>query len=169
MLAAYGFVAALPVWLLLAPRDYLSTYMKIGTISALALVLLLYNLKFRCQLLHPLFMVVQLFQDQSGPYAWLPLLVVRFQGFHSNCYRYDFEKCLTNESEIRALGFGGMLVESFVALMALIAATSLFLCDYFAINTSPAVFATLNMSTSDLGNLSHMVGENAAGRPWRYP
>ena len=72
---------------------------------------------------------------------------------------------LANEAEIRVVGFGGMLVESFVALMALIAATSLIPADYFAINTTPAVFNTLGMQVQELPVLSQMVGENVAGRP----
>ena len=167
MLAAYGFVAAaLPVWLLLAPRDYLSTYMKIGTISALALGIIIVQPEIQMPAFTP-------FINGGGPIIPGPIWPFMFitiacgavSGFHSLIATGTTSKMLMNESEIRALGFGGMLVESFVALMALIAATSLFPGDYFAINTSPAVFATLNMSTLDLGNLSHMVGENVAGRP----
>ncbi len=167
LLAVYGFVAAaLPVWLLLAPRDYLSTYMKIGTISALAFGIIIVQPEIQMPAFTP-------FINGGGPIIPGPIWPFMFitiacgavSGFHSLIATGTTSKMLMNESEIRALGFGGMLVESFVALMALIAATSLFPGDYFAINTSPAVFATLNMSTLDLGNLSHMVGENVAGRP----
>jgi len=167
MLAVYGFVAAaLPVWLLLAPRDYLSTYMKIGTISALALGIIIVQ----PQIQMPAFTSFiygggPIIPGPVWPFMFITIACGAVSGFHSLIATGTTSKMLTNESEIRALGFGGMLVESFVALMALIAATSLFPGDYFAINTSPAVFATLNMHTLDLGNLSHMVGENVAGRP----
>jgi len=72
---------------------------------------------------------------------------------------------ITNEKEILPIGYGGMIVESFVALMALIAATSLHPADYFAINSTPAAFAKLGMAVQELPALAHMVGEDIAGRP----
>ena len=167
LLAAYGFVAAaLPVWLLLAPRDYLSTYMKIGTILALALGIII---------VRPEIQMPALTQFVNGggpiipgpvwPYMFITIACGAISGFHSLIATGTTPKMLTSEAEIRAVGFGGMLVESFVALMALIAATSLVPADYFAINTVPAVFAKLNMQIQDLPMLSQMVGEDVAGRP----
>ena len=167
LLAAYGFVAAaLPVWLLLAPRDYLSTYMKIGTILALALGIII---------VRPEIQMPALTQFVNGggpiipgpvwPYMFITIACGAISGFHSLIATGTTPKMLTSEAEIRAVGFGGMLVESFVALMALIAATSLVPADYFAINTVPAVFAKLNMQIQDLPLLSQMVGEDVAGRP----
>lgn len=167
LLAVYGFVAAaLPVWLLLAPRDYLSTYMKIGTISALALGIIIV----RPELQMP---AVTEFINGGGPiipgpvwpFMFITIACGAISGFHSLISTGTTPKMLGNEAEIRAVGFGGMLVECFVALMALIAATSLFPADYFAINTPPAVFAKLGMPINELPMLSQMVGEEVAGRP----
>lgn len=167
MMAIYGFVAAaLPVWLLLAPRDYLSTYMKIGTIAALAIGILI---------VQPVIKMPAITQFVYGggpiipgpvwPFMFITIACGAISGFHSLISTGTTPKMLANEQEIRAVGFGGMLVESFVALMALIAATSLHPADYFAINTAPAVFAKLGMQVQDLPILSQMVGEQIAGRP----
>lgn len=167
MMAIYGFVAAaLPVWLLLAPRDYLSTYMKIGTIAALAIGILI---------VQPVIKMPAITQFVHGggpiipgpvwPFMFITIACGAISGFHSLISTGTTPKMLANEQEIRAVGFGGMLVESFVALMALIAATSLYPADYFAINTAPAVFAKLGMQVQDLPMLSQMVGEQIAGRP----
>lgn len=167
LLAVYGFVAAaLPVWLLLAPRDYLSTYMKIGTILALALGILVVQPEIHMPALTPfIYGGGPIIPGPVWPFMFITIACGAISGFHSLIATGTTPKMLTNEAEIRAVGFGGMLVESFVALMALIAATSLFPADYFAINTTPAVFATLNMQVNELAQLSHMVGENVAGRP----
>lgn len=167
MMAVYGFVAAaLPVWLLLAPRDYLSTYMKIGTILALALGIIIVQPQIQMPAFTPfIYGGGPIIPGPVWPFMFITIACGAISGFHSLIATGTTSKMITNESEIRAVGFGGMLVESFVALMALIAATSLFPGDYFAINTTPAVFATLNMQTLDLVNLSQMVGENVAGRP----
>ncbi|SDF66045.1 carbon starvation CstA family protein [Sporolituus thermophilus] len=167
MMAVYGFVAAaLPVWLLLAPRDYLSTYMKIGTILALAVGIIIVRPEIHMPALTP-------FINGGGPiipgpvwpFMFITIACGAISGFHSLISTGTTPKMLANEAEIRAVGFGGMLVESFVALMALIAATSLYPADYFAINTAPAVFAKLGMQVNELPMLSELVGENVAGRP----
>ncbi|MBP2628726.1 MAG: carbon starvation protein CstA [Firmicutes bacterium] len=167
IMAVYGFVAAaLPVWLLLAPRDYLSTYMKIGTILALALGIIVVQPQIQMPAFTPfIYGGGPIIPGPVWPFLFITIACGAISGFHSLIATGTTSKMLTSESEIRAVGFGGMLVESFVALMALIAATSMFPGDYFAINTTPAVFATLNMQTLDLANLSQMVGENVAGRP----
>lgn len=167
MLAVYGFVAAaLPVWLLLAPRDYLSTYMKIGTIGALAMGILVVQPEIHMpaltQYIHGGGPIIP---GPVWPFMFITIACGAISGFHSLISTGTTPKMLTNESEIKAVGFGGMLVESFVALMALIAATSLFPADYFAINTAPAVFEKLGMQINELPVLSQMVGENVAGRP----
>lgn len=167
MLAVYGFVAAaLPVWLLLAPRDYLSTYMKIGTILALALGILVVQPEIHMpaltQYIHGGGPIIP---GPIWPFMFITIACGAISGFHALISTGTTPKMLTNEAEIKAIGFGGMLVESFVALMALIAATSLFPADYFAINTAPAVFEKLGMQINELPILSQMVGENVAGRP----
>jgi len=167
MLAVYGFfAAALPVWLLLAPRDYLSTYMKIGTIAALTLGIIL---------VRPDIQMPAITQYVGGggpiiggpvwPYVFITVACGAFSGFHALISTGTTPKMLTNEQDILPIGYGAMLVESFVALMALIAATSLQPGDYFAINTSAAVFAKLGLEVHDLPALAQMVGEDIAARP----
>lgn len=167
MLAVYGFfAAALPVWLLLAPRDYLSTYMKIGTIGALTLGII----AVRPEIHMPAF---SQFVNGGGPviggpawpFVFITIACGALSGFHSLISTGTTPKMITNEKEILPIGYGAMLVESFIALMALIAATSLQPADYFAINSAPAVFAKLNMQVQELPYLSQMVGEDIAGRP----
>lgn len=167
MMAIYGFVAAaLPVWLLLAPRDYLSTYMKIGTILALAVGIVIVRPEIHMPALTPFIHGGgPIIPGPVWPFMFITIACGAISGFHALIGTGTTPKMLANEAEIRVVGFGGMLVESFVALMALIAATSLIPADYFAINTTPAVFNTLGMQIQELPILSQMVGENVAGRP----
>src|SRR5919112_757781 len=139
---AYGFIASvLPVWMLLCPRDYLSTFMKIGTILLLALGILL--------AMPPLRMpAVTQFVDGTGPvfagklfpFAFITIACGAISGFHALVASGTTPKMLTRESDARLIGYGGMLMESFVAVMALCAAALLDPGIYFAIN---APLATL--------------------------
>lgn len=167
ILPLYGFVAAaLPVWLLLAPRDYLSTYMKIGTIGALALGIII---------VQPVIHMPPITEFIHGggpvvpgpvwPFICITIACGAISGFHSIISTGTTPKMITNEKEILPIGFGAMLAESFVGIMALIAATSLFPPDYFAINSAPAVFEKLDMAVKELPFLSEMVSEDIAGRP----
>jgi carbon starvation protein len=167
ILPLYGFIAAaLPVWLLLAPRDYLSTYMKIGTIGALALGIIIVQPQIHMP-------AITQFVNGGGPvvpgpvwpFVCITIACGAISGFHSIIATGTTPKMLTNEREILPIGFGAMLAESFVGIMALIAATSLIPADYFAINSAPAVFAKLGMHIDELPVLSQMVGEDVAGRP----
>ncbi len=140
-LICYGFVASvLPVWMLLCPRDYLSTFMKVGTILLLALGILL--------VMPPLRMpAVTRFVDGTGPifagklfpFAFITIACGAISGFHALVASGTTPKMITRESDARLIGYGGMLMESFVAVMALCAATLLDPGIYFSINAPAAV------------------------------
>ncbi|GAB3471654.1 carbon starvation CstA family protein [Massilia terrae] len=144
MLIGYGFVASvIPVWLLLAPRDYLSTFLKIGTIVALAIGIVL---------VAPMMQMPALtrFIDGTGP-AWsgnlFPFLFITIacgsvSGFHALIASGTTPKMIENEEHARFIGYGGMLMESFVAIMALVAASTIDPGVYFAMNSPAAVIGT---------------------------
>jgi len=132
----YGFVASvLPVWLLLSPRDYLSTFLKIGTVVSLGVAILV--------LLPPVRMpALTRFVDGTGPvfagkifpFAFITIACGAISGFHALVASGTTPKMITRESDARLLGYGGMLMESFVGLMAVIAAATLEPGVYFAMN-----------------------------------
>jgi carbon starvation protein len=166
-LAVYGFAASvLPVWMLLTPRDYLSTFMKIGTIGALVIGVILVNPELHAP-------AISEFAWGGGPIIPGPLFPFVFitiacgaiSGFHALIATGTTPKMVDKESDIRPIGYGAMLCESMVGVMALIAATALHPADYYAINTSREVFAGLNMTVMHLPALEQAVGEAVTARP----
>ncbi len=166
-IAAYGFIASvLPVWLLLCPRDYLSSYMKIGTIAALVIGVIV---------VHPELKMPAITEYIHGggpiipgkvfPFVFITIACGAISGFHSLVSSGTTPKMLNKETDARMIGYGAMLMEGLVGVIALIASSSLFPGDYFAINLSPEKFAALGMQTENLEMLAHEVGEQIAGRP----
>jgi carbon starvation protein len=166
LLCAYGFAASvLPVWLLLAPRDYLSSYMKIGTIALLILGVLVVHpdLKFPAfsQYIHGGGPIVA---GKLFPFVFITIACGAISGFHALVSSGTTPKMLDRETDARFIGYGGMLMECLVGVVALIAACSLHPGDYYAINVSPAAYKTLGMQPVNLAVLSQAVGENVTGR-----
>ncbi len=174
VLIGYGFIASvLPVWLLLAPRDYLATFLKIGTIVSLALGVLVVWPELKMP-------AITRFVDGTGPvfagslfpFLFITIACGAISGFHALVASGTTPKMIDNEAQIPFIGYGAMLMESFVAIMALIAATALEPGVYFAMNSAPAIIGStpeaaaqaisgwgFAISAQDLQNIAHDVGE----------
>ncbi|MEO8670018.1 MAG: carbon starvation CstA family protein [Tahibacter sp.] len=160
MLIGYGFVASvLPVWLLLAPRDYLSTFLKIGTIALLALAIFI---------VHPNLQMPALtrFIDGSGPvwagslfpFLFITLACGSVSGFHALVSSGTTPKMMASETDARLIGYGGMLVEAFVAIMALVAAAALQPGVYFAMNSPAALLGgTVESAAAAISQLGFVI------------
>ncbi|MGX9707684.1 carbon starvation CstA family protein [Laceyella tengchongensis] len=178
LMIIYGFIASvIPVWLLLAPRDYLSTFLKVGTIFALAFGILL--------VLPDLQMpAITKFIDGTGPvfagdlfpFVFITIACGSISGFHALVSSGTTPKMITRESHARMIGFGGMLTESLVAVMALIAACLLTPGVYMAMNSPAAIIGTdvasaaatvskfgevFTITPADLQNLANAIGEQS--------
>ncbi|MDX5483544.1 carbon starvation protein CstA [Bacillus pumilus] len=159
------FAAALPVWLLLAPRDYLSSFMKIGVFIALIAGIFVVNPTIQ-------FPAFTEFVNGGGPVlagpVWpfisITIACGAISGFHAFVGSGTTPKMLDRWSDMKPVAFGAMLVECLVGIMALIAATALHPGDYFAINSTPEVFRTLGMSVENLPQLSKEIGLDLEGR-----
>ena len=160
IIIGYGFVASvLPVWLLLAPRDYLSTFMKIGVVTLLALAIIIV----RPYLQMP---SITKFVDGSGP-VWagslFPFLFITIacgsvSGWHSLIASGTTPKMIENESQIPFIGYGAMLMESFVAIMAMIAASVLHPGVYFAMNSAAGIIGTTALQAAQtVSNMGFVV------------
>lgn len=169
LLAGYALAASiLPVWLLLAPRDYLSTFMKIGTI--IALILGVFYVQPELQM--PAFTKFTagggpIVPGPMFPFAFITIACGAISGFHSLISSGTTPKMISKESHIRPIGYGAMLMEGVVGIMALIAATSLIPGDYFAINVPKPVYearVAAEFPMVDLPRLSQEVGEDVQGR-----
>ncbi|HTI41220.1 MAG TPA: carbon starvation protein A [Vicinamibacterales bacterium] len=166
-MAIYALAASiLPMWMLLTPRGYLSTFMKIGTIAFLAVGVIVVNPTLHApafsQFIHGGGPVIP---GPLYPFVFITIACGAISGFHSLIATGTTPKMVDKESDIRPIGYAGMLCEGFVGVMALIAATALYPGDYFAINTSSTVFANLHIPMVNLAALQAAVGENVTARP----
>jgi len=166
-IAIYGFFASvLPVWLLLAPRDYLSTFMKLGTIFALIAGVLFVNPELHAP-------AISQFAGGGGPivpgklfpFMFITIACGAISGFHSLVSSGTTPKMIMKESHARPIGYGAMLFEGLVGITALVAAASLHPGDYYAINVSAEKYVGLGMSMVNFNDLQEQVGEAIAGRP----
>ena len=170
-LAVYGFAASvLPVWLLLSPRGYLSSFTKIGTIFFLALGVIWVNPEFKMP-------AVTQYVNGGGPIIPGPLFPFCFitiacgaiSGFHALISSGTTSKMVDKEMDIRPIGYGAMLIECLVGIMALVAASAMEPGDYFAINVPAAQYANLvfegaSLSPVHLAGIEAAVGETVTGR-----
>ncbi len=173
LLAGYGFFASvLPVWLLLSPRDYLSSIMKLGVIAMLAIGIIIVAPTLKM----PAFTTFihgggPIIPGTLFPYLFITIACGAISGFHALISSGTTPKMIMQESHIRPIAVGSMLAEGLVSIMALIAAASLHPLDYFQINVSPEKFAqilpqlqAMGFTTTELPKLAAEVGENITGR-----
>jgi carbon starvation protein len=165
-LVVYGFVASvLPVWLLLCPRDYLSSFMKIGAVVLLAVGVIVVNPRLQMPALTPyVHGGGPVFPGALFPYVFITIACGAISGFHSLIASGTTPKMIDRERHILPISYGAMVLEGFVGVIALVAACSLHPADYFAINAKPEVFAKLGLAVQNLHALEAQVGEQLAGR-----
>jgi carbon starvation protein len=162
-MGVYGFAASvLPVWLLLAPRDYLSSYMKLGTVLFLILGILIVN----PQLQFPAFTEFihgggPIVPGKVWPFCFITIMCGAISGFHALVSSGTTPKMISNECHARSIGYGCMLFEALVGVVSLIAVSAMHPGDYYAINVPPAVFEQLGLQMVNLQQLTAAVGEHS--------
>ncbi len=166
LMASYGFIASvLPVWMLLCPRDYLSSFMKIGTILALILGVMIVNPELH---MVPLTDFIHgggpIIKGKVFPFVFITIACGAISGFHSLVGSGTTPKMIDRERDIRPIGYGAMLMEGLVGITSLVAAASLFPGDYFAINAANFNSAAAGFPPVDVNLLSRQVGEQIVGR-----
>jgi carbon starvation protein len=165
-IAAYGFIASvLPVWMLLCPRDYLSSYMKLGTIAALVIGTIV---------VAPHIYAPAISQYAGGggpiipgklyPFVFITIACGAISGFHALVSSGTTPKMIDKETDARPIGYGAMLCEGLVGCVALIAVCALHPGDYYAINVAPAKFAALGLTPVHLYEFERLVNETLVGR-----
>ncbi|OIO38784.1 MAG: carbon starvation protein A [Candidatus Omnitrophica bacterium CG1_02_49_16] len=165
-MAVYGFFASvLPVWLLLAPRDYLSSYMKLGTIFVLIAGICFVNPRLHFPALTPFIHGGgPIVPGKVWPFCFITIMCGAISGFHALVSSGTTPKMISNECHSRSIGYGCMLLEALVAVVCLVAVCSLEPADYYAINVSPAVYQTLGGHLNQPVNLNELtlrVGEKS--------
>ena len=164
-IVAYGFLASvLPVWLLLAPRDYLSAYMKLGTIAALIVGIIIVNPPLKAPAISQFTGGGPIVPGALFPFVFITIACGAISGFHGLIGSGTTPKLIDRERDARMIGYGAMLLESLVAIVALIAAACLAQGDYFAINVSEAKFKTLGLEVDQLPLLAQQIGERLTAR-----
>jgi len=158
--------ATLPVWMLLTPRAYLSTFMKIGTIAFLVIGVMVLNPELKA----PAFSGFitgggPIIPGALFPFVFITIACGAISGFHGLVSTGTTSKMVDKESDIRPICYGAMLVEGVVGIVAIITAAALNPADYYAINTTPEVFSTLGLTVVNLPELQREVGEIVTGRP----
>ena len=166
-MGVYSIAASvLPVWMLLTPRAYLSTFMKIGEIGLLVIGVMILNPKLEAP-------AVSQYINGGGPiisgklfpFLFITIACGAISGFHAIVASGTTSKMVDKEMDIRPIGYGAMLIEGIVGIVALVTASALHPGDYFAINTTPEVFAALHIPIVNLMELQREVGEIVVARP----
>jgi carbon starvation protein len=166
-MAIYTIAAAvLPVWMLLTPRAYLSTFMKIGTVAFLIIGVMIVNPELKA----PAFSTFTagggpIIPGPLFPFVFITIACGAISGFHALVSTGTTSKMVDREWDIRPIGYGAMLIEGVVGVVAIITACALHPADYYAISTTPEVFQKLGMTVVNLPELQSEVGETVAGRP----
>ena len=154
MMIAYGFIASvLPVWMLLCPRDYLSTFLKITTVVVLGIAILVILPPLRMPALTPFATAGEgpVFAGKLFPFAFITIACGAISGFHSLVASGTTPKMISRETDARVIGYGGMIMESFVGVMAMIAACTLDPGVYFSMNTTPTALASASQVLQQAG------------------